>query len=265
MNRKALPLALILLCLASQASRAQHGHAMGTPIPPDPAPKASDLTLAQLLAKHAAARGGEQKLKTIKSVTMSGTWVTTQSKPSQVTLTIAPGRYLRRIEQAEGGASVKAVNGAETWEITPQLGILKPTAMLPKDASRYRRLADPLGALVDPQAKKNKVEVVGKTSWRDADVYKLKVTYPDGGTNFIYLDAKSFLPVRIVDSLYVNQLKKEFGLEIIYEDFRDVNGVKWPFTEKHKAPEVNFAQTTSWKVIEPNKAFDPALFNGPKR
>lgn len=264
MNRRALPLAIVLLCLASPALRAQHQ--MGIPIEPDPAPKASDLTVAQLLAKHAEARGGEQKLKAIQSVTMTGTWVTTQSKSSPTTVTIAPGHYLRRIDQADssGKASFKAVNGAETWEITPQLGVFKPIAMVPKDASRYRRLADPQGALVDPQTKKNKVELVGKTSWKGSDVYKLKVTYPDGGTNFIYLDGKSFLPVRVVDTLYVNQLHKDFGLEIVYEDYRDVNGVKWPFTEKIKAPEVNFAQTTVWKTIEPNKPLDPAIFKAPK-
>ena len=55
MKRKALPLALVLLCLASPAVRAQHP--MGNPMEPDPAPKASDLTVAQLLAKAAEARG----------------------------------------------------------------------------------------------------------------------------------------------------------------------------------------------------------------
>jgi len=263
MKRKALPLTLVLLCLAAPAVRAQHPK--GNPMEPDPAPKASDLTVAQLLAKAAEARGGEQKLKAVQSVTMAGTWVTTQSKSSPITVTVSPGHYLRRIDQVEPGkASYKAVNGAETWEITPQLGVFKPIAMLPQDASRYRRLADPQGALFDPQTKKNKVEVVGKTTWKDSPVYKLKVTYPDGATNFIYLDGKSFLPVRIVDTLYVNQLHQDFGMEILYEDYRDVNGVKWPFTEKVKAPEVNFAQTTVWKTIEPNKPVDQAIFKAPK-
>lgn len=265
MKRRALPLAIVLLCLAAPALRAQHQ--MGLPMEPDPAPKPSDLNAAQLMAKHAEARGGEAKLKAIQSVTMTGTWVTTQSKSSPITVTLGPGRYLRKIDQpdaASGKASYKAVDGATTWEITPQLGVFNPIPMVPKDASRYRRLADAQGPLVDAAAKKNKVEVVGKTSWKGADVYKLKVTYPDGGSNFLYLDAKTFQVVRVVDVLYVNQMKKEFGLEIIFEDYRDVNGVKWPFTEKVKAPEVNFAQTTVWKTIEPNKPFDPAIFKGPK-
>ena len=114
MNRRALPLAVVLLCLASPALRAQHQ--MGIPMEPDPAPKASDLTVAQLLAKHAEARGG--RLKAIQSVTMTGTWVTTQSKSSPTTVTIAPGHYLRRIDQADssGKASFKAVNGANAGD-----------------------------------------------------------------------------------------------------------------------------------------------------
>jgi hypothetical protein len=265
MKKRALLLAMVLLCAASPALRAQHS--MGIPMPADPAPKPSDLTLAQLLAKSAAARGGEQKLNAIQSVTMTGTWVTTQAKASPVTATFAQGgRFVRRIDSPDssGNPSYKAANGTEAWEISPQIGIMKPTPMLPQDASRYRRLTDPQGALINPQGKKNKVELVGKTTWHDSDVYKLKVTYPDGSSNYIYLDAKSFLPVRIVDSLYVNQAKREFDLEILFEDYRDVNGVKWPFLEKIKAPEISFAQTTSWKTIEPNKQFDPAIFKGPK-
>jgi hypothetical protein len=262
MKRKPLLLLSTFLCLASQISQAQHPP-MGTPMAPDPAPKASDLTVAQLLAKHAAARGGEQ-LKALQSVTMTGTWATTQSKPSPITVTITPGRYLRRIENPDTGVSYRAVDGKQTWEITPQLGINKPTPMVPKDAARYARLADPQGALINPEGKKNKVGVIGKTSWRGSDVYKLKVTYPDGSSNFIYLDAKNFLTVRVVETLWVNQLKKEFDLEIVYEDYRDVNGVKWAFTEKVKAPDVGFAQTVTWKTIEPNKAFDQAIFKGPK-
>jgi hypothetical protein len=195
---------------------------------------------------------------------MTGTWVASQGDPSPVTLTIAPGRYLRRIQHTGSDASIKAVDGPAAWEVTPQTGILKPTPMVAKDAARYRRLADPQGPLVNAQAKGNKVEVVGKMAWQDSQVYKLKVTYRDQGVNYVYLDAKSFLPVRLVGTLFVPQLNKDFDFEVIYQDFRDVNGMKWPFTEKVNAPAISFTQTTSWKTIEVNKPFDPSAFKAPK-
>lgn len=263
MDRKAWPLALILSLVALQAE-GQYHHGPPATLPPDPAPQASDLTAEQLIAKCNAARGGEQKLKGVQSVKMTGTWETNQERASPVTLMMAPGRYMRRIERGGGaGTSVKAVNAEAAWEIAPQPKA-KPTPMIAQDAARYRRMADPQGPLVNHQAKGIKVEVVGKMPWEGSQVYKLKVVYRDGGTSFLYLDAKSFLPVRAVGSMYIQQLNKDIDTEYVYEEYRDVNGVKWPFTEKLNAPEVNFKQTISWKTIEVNKPLDPAAFQAPK-
>lgn len=266
MNHKIGSLTLILLLIGCQISAAWQRHSGPTPMKPDPAPQASDLTAAQLIARYHAAQGGEPKLKGIHSVKLTGTWVTNQGASSPVTVIIAPGRYLRRIDQPGSGGppSVKAVDGPTAWEISPQLGIVKPTPMVARDAARYRRLADPQGPLVNAQAKGNKVEVVGKMTWQDSQVYKLKVTFRDGSISYLYLDAKSFLLVRVVDKLYLQQLNKDIDLEHVYQSYRDVGGVKWPFTEKVSAPEANFTQTTTWKTIEVNKPLDPAAFKAPR-
>lgn len=266
MNRKIWPLAVILSLMALRPSEAQRFQHPSPPLAADPATQPSDLTADQLIAKSNAARGGEQKLKDIQSVKMTGKWESSQGTSSSVTVLIAPERYLRRIEQlGTQGSSVKAVDGETTWEITPQAGIFKPKPMVPKDASRYRHLADPQGPLVTPQAKGNKVEVVGRMAWKGSQVYKLKVTFRDGGVNHLYLDAKTFLPVRMVSNLWVHPLNKEVAFELLFQDYRDLDGVKWPYKEIVNAPEVGFVQTTSWKTIEVNKPLDPAAFKAPKR
>ena len=243
-------------------------HAAET-LPPDPAPQASDLTAEQLLAKYLAARGGEEKLAEIQSVTMAGKWETKQISSSPITLTVAPGRYLRRTEPGSGIVMIKAVDGESTWEVTPQTGITKPMPMVDKEAVRFRRLADPLGPLVNSQAKGNKIEVAGKMPWNNSQVYKLKVTFRDGGVNYIYLDAQTFLPVRLLDTMYVSQLEESIDLEFTYGDYRDVGGVKWPFHEEANAPEVNFKHVLTWERVEVNQpvnesAFKAASFEAPK-
>lgn len=276
MNRKSLPVFLIALLTAFQAT-AQPSHGQGNhggnhggkhgnvpPIAPDPAPKPSDLTADQVVAKSIAARGGEQKLKGLESVTMAGTWETHSIKSSPITLTVAPGRYLRRIDTGAGGVMVKALDEQGNWEVTPQLKIVKPTPMHEKEAARFRRLADPQGPLVNAKAKGNKVEMVGKMPWKGNDVYKLRVTFPDNGVNYVYVDAKSFLPVRVVNTMYVAALDREVVIEFLYEDYRDVNGIKWPFVEKATAPDVGLIQTTTWKTIDVNKPVDVAAFKAPK-
>jgi hypothetical protein len=276
MNRKVLPLVVAVSLLSCLVAEANPFHPSMPPLPSDPKPQPSDLTADQLIARSEAARGGEQKLKAIQSVKMTGTWATQQApnphmmggggliSPSPVTVMIAPGRYLRRIEQGKGVPMVKAINGQETWELNAPKGILKPLPMVAKDAARFRHLADPQGSLVNAPAKGNKVEVVGKLSWKNSQVYKLKVTFRDGGVNYIYLDAKSFLPVRMVTTLYIPQSDKEIDIEFLYEDFRDVNGVKWPFVERANAPEGNLVQSISWDKIEVNVPLDEAAFKGQK-
>ena len=265
MNCKIGPLALALAvsltaCQASETHVFQHS---SNPLPPDPALQASDLTADQLIAKSLEARGGDEQLKNIHSVTMTGKWETSDIKSSPITLMIAPGRYLRRIEARSGGTMFKVVDGQTTWEVTPQTGIAKAKAMVSKDAGRFRRLADPQGPLVDAQAKGNKVEVLGKMPWENSQVYKLKVTFPDGALNYIYLDAQSFLPVRVVNTMYVPHVEEDVDLEYIYEDYRAVDGVKWPFKERANAPQVKLKQITTWEKIEVNKPLDEAAFKMP--
>lgn len=254
MNRKLWPLALLVALTACGPS----------PMAPDAASQPSDLTADQLVAKYLAARGGEQNLRRIQSVKMTGTWGRTANSPIPITLLITPGRYLRQIGQGARLHSIKAVNGPTTWEIGPGAGISQPEAMTAEDVGRFRNLADPQGPLIDSQAKGNKVEVVGKLSWQNSQVYKLKVTFPDDRVSYFYLDAKSFLPVRVVSTLYLPQTDKEVPVEHIYEDYRDVGGVKWPFTEKANAPEGRVTQVTSWKTIEVNAPVQEAAFKSPQ-
>jgi len=152
------------------------------------------------------------------------------------------------------------VDGSTTWEVNPRNGIVKPAPMSEKDAARFRRFADPQGPLVNPQAKGYQVKVLGKMPWNGSEVYKTEVVFPDAGTHFVYLDATSYLPVRMVHKLYVPPLGKDIDVEFRYSDFRDVQGVKWPFVEEGSAPEVNFNQTISWEKVEVNAPADESLF-----
>jgi hypothetical protein len=263
MKRKIWLLMVIIGLMACRPSETQlFPHQSPDPLPPDPAPQASDLTADQLLAKYAAARGGEQKLKGLTSLKMTGTWTSKGNSAPIITL-VAPGRYLRRIAQGSEVIMANAVDGPMSWEINQKNSITKPTQMSVKDAARFRRLGDPQGALVDARAKGHKVEAVGKLPWNGSPVYKLKVVFKDGETSYFYLDSRSFLLTRVVGSQYVPQLSKNIGTEVTYQDFRDVGGVKFPFSEKGLAPEANFSQTVNWSKIEINQPLDSSAFKAP--
>lgn len=246
---------VLLACKASETAPREPG-----PLTPDPALQAADLTADQLMARSAAARGGEEKLRALRSVKMTGTMATGEAGAAPILVAIEPGRYMRRIEQGPDATMVQVVDGPATWEVNPRNGIVKPTPMSERDAARFRRFADPQGPLVNPQAKGAQVKVLGKMPWNGSQVYKTEVVFPDGGIHYVYLDATSFLPVRMVHKLYVPPLGKDIDVEFRYRDFRDVQGVKWPFVEEGSAPEVNFEQTISWETVELNAPLDGSLF-----
>jgi len=262
MSRKISLLALVVLLLACKGE-SQLFHHGNDPLPPDPAPQPSDLSADQVVAKYVAARGGEEKFKSIKTLKMTGTWEADTTAP--VTVYVAPGRYSRRIGQGSQVTMMSVVDGQTAWEINTRNGIVKPTPMSADSAARFRRLADPQGgALVNAKAKGNKVEMVGKQPFKGAQVYKLKVTTPDGTVSYQYIDTKTFLTRRVLNSQYVPQLNKSIGIEVLHEDYRDVGGLKFAFKETANAPEANFSQTFSWDKIEINQPVDEAAFKAPK-
>jgi hypothetical protein len=259
MTHKSLPLALILAFLACRPSETATRQP-SSKLAPDAAPVASDLTAEQLIEKYETARGGKEKLSGLHAVKMTGTMVTREVASAPTTLILASDRYLRRIEQGPNVTMIHVVDGTTAWEVNPRNGIVKPTPMSAQDAARFRHFADPRGPLVGAAAKGNKVEVVGRQAWRNSQVYKLKITYGDGSVHSLYLDSQTFLPVRLVSSLYVPPLHRDIDVEFVYSDFRDVEGVKWPFAEEGSAPEVNFKQTLTWTKIEANPPLDDSAF-----
>ena len=263
MNRKIWQMIFIVTLMSCRASETQLFNHGGGTLPPDPKAQASDLTGDQLAAKYVAARGGEAKIKSLHTVRMMGTWES-KGKSSPVVVMIAPGRYVRRIEQGSTITQANVVDGPTNWMMNPAAGVSKPLSMSNQETARFRRLADPQGPLFEANAKGNKLEAIGKLTWENTPVYKLKVTSGDGTVTYFYLSAASFLPVRILGSQYVPQLNKNIDVEVTYGDYRDVDGVKFHFTEKANAPEVNFSQTISWNKIEINKPLDEAAFKPPK-
>jgi hypothetical protein len=66
-----------------------------------------------------------------------------------------------------------------------------------------------------------------------------------------------------VATLHRASNKQDFPIEFLYSDFRDVDGVKWPFTEKASSPAGGVKQTITWSKIETNQPVDESLFKAP--
>jgi photosynthetic reaction center cytochrome c subunit len=91
------------------------------------------------------------------------------------------------------------------------------------------------------------------------DAYVMIAWWKDGGADRIYFDVQSGLLLRIT-----HRIESPLGalpLQTDYEDYRDVNGLKIPFTVR--VTRVDGTTTYTWQKMEANVAIDPSRYEKP--
>jgi hypothetical protein len=84
--------------------------------------------------------------------------------------------------------------------------------------------------LLDYQSKGVKIALVGKETIDGRDAYHLKVTTKDGAVRDYYLDTSTGLEFQVDGP--IEQNGQRATLSVSLSDYRDVDGVKMPFSLK---------------------------------
>jgi len=189
------------------------------------------ITVDELIAKNAAARGGLDKIQAIKSLKVEGKlrfvggfgsidlgYVQYNKAPEDV-----------RVEASvQGLTQVQAWDGKEAWQISPFQGRKDPERMSADDAKSLADDAAIAGSLINYQARGNKIEYLGTEDVDGTLAHKLKVTLKSGNTEYIYLDPDHFVEIRMVAQRLVRGSESESTTD--YGDYEQVNGVYFPFS-----------------------------------
>lgn len=184
----------------------------------------AQISAADLLGRHAEARGGAARWKTITSLEITGTQ-TTYSTPNPFTLTRRRPNLFRLDQTILGRPVVYAFDGRTAWSIDGILGHDWPLTAPPPYASWIRREAafdTPLLA-ADPALK---VELVGLESFEGRQVYKLRVGADPASEETWYLDPKTFLEVARISKTV--DFFEEMEKRSYFSDFRNVAGLVLP-------------------------------------
>jgi hypothetical protein len=230
---------------------------------------ASAQTVDELVAKHIAARGGYEKLKAINTIKITrqvGTPFTT------VTVVVYKKRPdLVRWEQTPKGQTAaipRGINASGAWDIIQGKVVMRPETL----AVEGREIdGDFDGLLVDWQKKGHTVTYEGKAKVGTADTHKLKVTTKSGTVREVYLDATTFLEAQIVGRARLpgmdprTKQHRYNDSTFVFSDYRDVNGVKFPFAidEERTGGGITQSFATFTEKIEVNVPIDDALFAPP--
>lgn len=228
---------------------------------------ASAQTVDEILQKHYAARGGIEKIKAIQSLRITQTVGNPFSRTKVVILKKRPGFVRWEITPAGQTAPIpRAINAEGGWDTQQGKVVARPDVMVKEERDLE---ADLEGPLVDWKAKGHTVTLEGTDSVGKTPAYKLKVVLKSGATREIFLDTKTFLPLRETGRSSLPPDPKgnpRFNEHVFtYSDWRDVNGVKFPFAvdEERTGGPITQSFAVYTEKIEVNVPVDDALFVKP--
>jgi outer membrane lipoprotein-sorting protein len=223
---------------------------------------ASAQTADEIVTKALVARGGVDRIKAVQSerVTgritfpqgMEGTFVLELKRPRKMHIEITLGE--QKVIRVYDGKS-------EGWMINPFAENKDVQPMSAEDLKNISEESDFDGPLVDYKAKGSEIELVGKEKLDDKPVYLLKLTNKNGDARFYFFDATSFILVKWEGIRRIED--KEFPWESFFSDYREVQGLKYPFRIDQGSPGTEIKQNLITDKIEINPKIDDTQFSKP--
>ena len=222
---------------------------------------APEQTAADLVAKNLAARGGADRLKAITSMRVTRTVGTPFANVKVVQLRQRPN--LLRIEQTAPGrpTTARIVTPAGAWDETPQGWVARPA---PIAAEALDIDADIDGFLVDYEQKGHRAEYVGLEKIGGKPAHHLKFTLKSGAERHVYLDPVTYLERRHTGS-FAQPNNTKVAVILDFDDWRDVNGVKFPFAIDEDRDAMGQTYAIYVASIELNVQIDAAKFAPPAK
>jgi hypothetical protein len=127
-----------------------------------------------------------------------------------------------------GKTAVQVYDGTQGWKLRPYLNRNDYEPFTAEETKSQAGLWDLDGPLIDYAAKGTKVESQGVESVEGHDAYKLKVTLKSGRVEHVWVDAHSFLDVK-VEGTPRHMDGKMRSVYVYQRDFRRVQNVLIPF------------------------------------
>lgn len=173
-----------------------------------------------------------------------------------------PDRSRVEIEFA-GKTAVQVYDGTNGWLLRPFLNRDDWEPFTAEQAKSQQGRWDLDGPLIDHAAKGTKVELVSVEPVEGRDSYKLKLTHRGGEVQHVWVDAKSFLDVKVEGAPRWMDGKKR-AVWVIQRDFRSVQGVKVPFVQETVVEGYSDTHKLLIDKVALNLQVDDARFTRPR-
>ena len=258
------------------------------------------LSAAQIADKHVAARGGLQAWRAVQTLSVSGKLDAGSGDSVERSARLARegmGARGKRAERAAAADSVKAAaaqqvqlpfrlemkrprksrleidfagktavqvyDGQNGWKLRPYLNRDDVEPFSEDEAKSEATKADLEGSLIDYAAKGTQVALEGMDPVEGHPAYKLKLTMKNGDVQHIWIDAQSFLDVK-VEGVPRRMDGKMRSVWIYQREFRSVQGLTVPYLYETAVESDPHTHRMVIESVAVNRTLDDARFAKPQ-
>lgn len=223
---------------------------------------AAGQTADEIVKKAVDARGGIEKIKAVQSERITARLTSAQGVEAAVVLELKRPRKMHSEITVEGQKIVRVYDGKSGgWVVNPFAENKDVQPMSAEDLKEVPDEADMDGPLVDYKSKSSQIVLLGKEDLDGKPVYRLKLTNKNGDARSYLLDASSSLTVKWEAIRKIEG--KEFPWESSLSDYREIQGMKFPFKIEQGSPGTEFKQTLTIEKIEIDPKIDESRFAKP--
>src|SRR5262249_24452174 len=153
---------------------------------------AAAQTADEIIAKNLAARGGADKIRSIKSLNITGRLTGPgMDAPIKVQLK-RPNKFRMDLTVHAEKTITQAYDGNSGWQTNPFSEKADVETITGGDSKNVQDQADIDGPLTDYKTKGNQVDLIGKETVNGKACYKLKIVLNTGHIMYQYLDVDTF-------------------------------------------------------------------------
>jgi outer membrane lipoprotein-sorting protein len=229
-------------------------------LPPPPA-----LPVATIVEQNVAARGGLGAWRAVTSLKMSGELDAggTQDSRLPFVMSMKRARKSRMELKFKDQTAVQVWDGRQGWKVRPYLNRDEVEGYTPVEARSAAAAAELDGPLVDFARKGTRVELAGTEVVEGRNTYKLRLTPKAGPPLNLWIDAQTFLEVKI-DGEPRRMDGRMRKVAVFYRDFKAVGGLQFPHTMETVVETVAGSHKMTFQAIQINPPLDDKLFARPQ-
>lgn len=254
------------------------------------------LNAEQVVRKHVEARGGQDAWHAVQSMAWSGQmdigpgdsaarsarYVKASNRKSKAARSV-PAESVEGAEQVQvpfvletkrpgmsrieiefaGKTAVQVFDGAKGWLLRPYLNRQDWEPFTADQARSYQGKGAFEDPLIDAAAKGTRVQLVSMDRVDGREAYKLKLVAKDGGSSHVWIDAQTFLDVK-VEGEPRRMDGKMRTVWVTQRDFRPVQGVMVPFLLETSVEGFSDTHRIVVEQVALNPPIDDARFTRPR-